>query len=308
MLLVLLLVFAPFTLQTVVDALGVPYSLVVLGHDDLVNDKTTLIWDANDGTCFSMPLELNETLASVRLFLDPPIDIGLVRVVSKPQPNVVYYLLVDNSNGFPTAEKDDLEGNVWIYGGELSAKVRGVDIHSVTELCEVSIFRINDNVDKMDLLPQTSGRAASSRQQVTTGKLSWRLILYATLPVMVVAAILAAVLFWKRKKVPCLRASYASGLHPAKRQGRRSLPLTPDDEEDDSLATFDTSDTAALFHSRISGQPEWTQSHRNKHHRGSNPDIISDLEFANHLLEVSHEYATLEPPTERDSSIKNRDV
>nr|XP_037271796.1 uncharacterized protein LOC119163834 isoform X2 [Rhipicephalus microplus] len=179
-----------------------------------------------------MPLELNETLASVRLFLDPPIDIGLVRVVSKPQPNVVYYLLVDNSNGFPTAEKDDLEGNVWIYGGELSAKVRGVDIHSVTELCEVSIFRIKDNVDKMDLLPQTSGRAASSRQQVTTGKLSWRLILYATLPVMAVAAILAAVLFWKRKKVPCLRASYASGLHPAKRQGRRSLPLTPDDEED----------------------------------------------------------------------------
>nr|XP_037271797.1 uncharacterized protein LOC119163834 isoform X3 [Rhipicephalus microplus] len=167
MLLVLLLVFAHFTSQTVVDALGVPYSLVVLGHDDLVNDKTTRIWDADDGTCFSMPLELNETLASVRLFLDPPIDIGLVRVVSKPH-----------------------------------------------------------------LLPQTSGRAASSRQQVTTGKLSWRLILYATLPVMAVAAILAAVLFWKRKKVPCLRASYASGLHPAKRQGRRSLPLTPDDEED----------------------------------------------------------------------------
>lgn len=311
MLLVTLLAFAQCSLPTAVLGLGVPYSLVVLGHDDLVNDKTVRIWDSDDSTCFSMPSELNETMASVRLFLDPPIDVGLVRVVSEPQPNVVYYLLEDNSNGFPTAEKDDLEGNVWIYGGELSAKVRGVDIHSVTELCEVSIFNISDKIDKIDLLPRASGRTAASRQPVTAGKLSWRLILYATLPVMAVAAILATVLFWKRRKVPCLHASYVSELHPAKRQGRRPLPLTPDEEEDDMLA-FDTSDTAALFHSRISGQPEWTRSQRNGHdagrHRGSNPDIISDLTFVNHLLEASHEYATLEPPSERDSDAKHRDV
>lgn len=64
---------------------AVPYSLVVLGHDDLVNDKTVRIWDSDDSTCFSMPSELNETMASVRLFLDPPIDVGLVRVVSEPR-------------------------------------------------------------------------------------------------------------------------------------------------------------------------------------------------------------------------------
>lgn len=115
MLLVLLLALALNALPTVVQGLGVPYSLVVLGHDNLVNDKISRIWDSDDSTCFSMPSELNETLASVRLFLDPPIDVGLVRVVSKPQPNVVYYLLVDNSNGFPTAEKDDLEGAKSIY-------------------------------------------------------------------------------------------------------------------------------------------------------------------------------------------------
>ncbi|XP_054925088.1 uncharacterized protein [Dermacentor andersoni] len=283
MLVVALLAFARCTLPTVVHGMGVPYSLVVLGHDDLFTDKTVRIWDSDDSTCFSMPAELNETMASVRLFLDPPVDLGLVRVVSEPQPNVVYYLLEDNSNGFPTAEKDDLEGNVWIYGGELSAKVRGVDIHSVTELCEVTIFNISDNIDKID----------------------------STLPVMAIAAILATVLFWKRRKVPCLHASYVSELRPAKRQGRRPLPLTPDEEEDDMLA-FDTSDTAALFHSRISGQPEWTQSQRNGQdagrHRGSNPDIISDLAFVNHLLEASHEYATLEPPAGRESDIKHQDV
>ncbi|KAH6923168.1 hypothetical protein HPB50_024591 [Hyalomma asiaticum] len=197
---------------------SVPYSLVVLKHDDLVNANMTRIWDSDDSTCFSMPSELNETLASVRLFLDPPIDVGLVRVVSKPH-------------------------NVWIYGGELSAKVRGIDIHSVTELCEVSVFNISDKIDKM-----------------------------------------------------------------AKRQGRRSLPLTPDDEEDDGVPTFNTSDTAALFHSRISSQPEWTRPQRNGHHRASNPDIISDLEFANHLLEVSHEYATLEPLDDRVSGVKHQDI
>ncbi|XP_070396766.1 uncharacterized protein [Dermacentor albipictus] len=163
MLVVALLAFAQCTLLMVVHGLGVPYSLVVLGHDDLVNDKTARIWDSDDSTCFSMPSELNKTMASVRLFLDPPVDLGLVRVVSEPQPNVVYYLLEDNSNGFPTAEKDDLEGNVWIYGGQLSAKVRGVDIHSVTELCEVTIFNISDKIDKLGFGAQCSFSTTSDR-------------------------------------------------------------------------------------------------------------------------------------------------
>ncbi|KAL1418627.1 hypothetical protein MTO96_025811 [Rhipicephalus appendiculatus] len=289
MLLVLLLAFAHSSLPTVVDALGVPYSLVVLGHDDLVNDKTTRIWDSDDSTCFSMPSELNETLASVRLFLDPPYR----RWPRESRVKTTTECCVLPSGGQQQWIPNSRKGRL---------RRQRVDLRR-------GAFGQSDNIDKIDLLPRASGRAASSQQQATTGKLSGRLILYATLPVMAVAAILAAVLFWKRRKVPCLRASYASGLHPAKRQGRRSLPLTPDDEDDDdSVPAFDTSDTAALFHSRISGQPEWTQSHRNGHHRGSNPDIISDLAFANHLLEVSHEYATLELPPDRDSGAKHQDV
>ncbi|KAH7976214.1 hypothetical protein HPB52_010094 [Rhipicephalus sanguineus] len=234
--------------------------LVVLGHDNLVNDKMSRIWDSDDSTCFSMPSELNETLASVRLFLDPPIDVGLVRVVSKPQPNVVYYLLVDNSNGFPTAEKDDLEGNVWIYGGELSAKVRGVDIHSVTELCEVSIFNISDKINKMGEKFPASLRATRPDCIRRSGRVEDPCHCHRT----------------TKKTIVCLHST------PATRQ---------------------LSSTAASLAS-----PNGLSRTGMALISGSNPRHYIRPAFANHLLEVSHEYATLEPPAERDTNVKHPNV
>lgn len=283
-----------------VCCLGVPYRLVVLWHEDAVSDNAPLIWDSNDNTCFSMPSEVNETLGSVRIYLDRPVDGGLTRVVSEPRPNVVYYLLANNSNGFPTAEQDDVEDNVWIYSGEPSYKVRGVDIHSVTKLCEVSIFNISD---KMDLPPRTSKRMQGSHQAGTDWRSPWKLILYATLPVMFILAVASSLLYWKRRNLVRLCAGKIPGLPPEERPNGPVLPVSADDEEDiDDTVTFATDDTAALFHSRISPRAGWIQSPqadgRADHSHGSNPDLISDIAFVNHLLE--HEYATLEPQTALD--------
>lgn len=274
---------------------AVPYRLVVLWHEEFVSDNVPLIWDSDDTTCFSMPSEVNETLGSVRIYLDRPVDGGLTRVVSEPRPNVVYYLLANNSNGFPTAEQDDIQDNVWIYSGEPSYKVRGVDIHSVTRLCEVSVFNISD---KTDLPPRTS----KQMQAGETRELSWELILCDTLLIVFILAV-ASLLYWKRRNLVRLCSRKVPGLPPEERPNGPVLPVTADDEEDiDDTVTFATDDTAALFHSRISPRAGWLQPSqadgRADHSHGSNPDVISDIAFVNHLLE--HEYATLEPPMALD--------
>lgn len=157
-----------------------------------------------------------------------------------------------------------------------------------------------------------SQQPRDGEQRKTSGILSWQLILCAALPLIAVVALLLSVLFWKRRKVPCPCVGKTFGQLPGAKRGGRPLPLTPDDEEDDSV-TFVTSDTAALFHNRsIPPGAEWTQTQRahgdNGQRRSSDPDIISDISFVNHLLEVSHEYATLEPPATKNSCTKNGDA
>lgn len=276
-----------------VRCLGVPYRLVVLWHEDFVSDNAPLIWDSDDNSCFSMPSEVNETLGSVRVYLDHPVDGGLTRVVSEPRPNVVYYLLANNSNGFPTAEQDDIEDNVWIYSGEPSYKVRGVDIHSVTKLCEVSIFNISD---KTDLPPRTSKQTQAGNDW----HLTWELILFDVLTVVFIVGVVSSLLYWKRRNLARLCGRKIPGLPPEERPDGPVLPVSADDEDDtDDTVTFTTDDTAALFHSRISPRAGWLQPSQADgqadHSHGSNPDVISDIAFVNHLLE--HECAVLEPPT-----------
>lgn len=46
-------------------------------------------------------------------------------------------------------------GNIWNYRGEFLAKVHAVDIHSVEELCEVTIFAVQEDAGKTRVCSQT---------------------------------------------------------------------------------------------------------------------------------------------------------
>ncbi|KAM7295550.1 uncharacterized protein ISCGN_025050 [Ixodes scapularis] len=253
-------------------AKGVPYSVEVLNYSGVVSERVARIWDGDDHTCFSVLSELNRTRASVRLFLNRSAPVALSRVVASPQPNVVYYLLEDKNDTVRKPQLDIWKGNIWNYRGEFSARVHAVDIHSVEELCEVTIFAVREDAGWHSSM-------AMEHKSSSTEMSPWKLVLYATLPVAVLVVVLA-LLYFRR-----------SGPRGATWPSRRRRDASADDHE----AARNGDDRTALFHNQLYVSADWDRPQPRPDDDRSDAlgdptaDPYSDVDWVNRMLETSCE-------------------
>ncbi|CAN8000957.1 unnamed protein product, partial [Ixodes hexagonus] len=260
----------------------VPYRVEVLDYEGTVSDRIARIWDGADDTCFSMPSEVNRTRASVRLLLNHSAPVALSRVVAHPQPNVVYYLLEDKNDTVRKPQLDIWKGNIWNYRGEFSANVHAVDIHSVKELCEVTIFATQDDTGN-------HGHMAMEQKSSSTEMPPWKLVLYATLPAAVFVAVLT--LLYLRRKPTC-----GSKLWRARDASR----MTGSHDDKHPEAAQNTNDRTALFHNQLYVSADWDRPQQRRDDDKSDAlddpmsESFSDIDFVNRVLETSWEYAEIQ--------------
>lgn len=247
------------------------------------------IRDGNDTTCYEVHCGPENALCSVRIVLVSPTTVSRARVTCSPEPHSVYY--VHKEGNSTVARPYARNGNVLDYGGGFGKKVLTIDIASIRAICEVEIFDDESAGDTQTDKMITDG---ANRSVLYT-------VLPITLPLIIVAAILATYFYRKRYATGYPARHGSQRRHLWRNQHRDSVPYddgkTSHDDDDDDPATVYVYNRVRFWITSVGSRSDGTRKRDDPataRRDVAQDDAASQIEFANNLLQATAEYEEVE--------------